>query len=72
MNTKTGKVCAACGLRGHSQVTCNRPEGVAARGGVILRIATRSLAWAGENKESIERGIAKSRRIRKENKKRNG
>ncbi len=53
--------CAHCGLP-HRSEQCNRPEGIAARGGVC-RMHERSIGWASASRESVLRGTRRGGRV---------
>ena len=55
--------CVHCGLP-HPSATCNRPEGVAARG-AVLRMSERPVGWPSVSSESSARGRAKGGRNRR-------
>lgn len=54
-------VCEACGLPGHRAVSCNRPEGIALRGGK-LRMHEQPIGFSSVPYRSVERGgLARSK-----------
>lgn len=56
--------CEHCGLEGHTGAGCNRPEGVAARGGKVIRIHTNPIGWNRASATSTARGRRNAARAR--------
>lgn len=56
--------CEYCKLEGHSGASCNRPEGVAARGGRVLHLgdADNPVGFNHASREKVTRGAARGGR----------
>ena len=49
-------ICRYCGLEGHDGSRCNRPEGVASRGGVVIRMSDQAPTWRNAGRAGVLRG----------------
>jgi hypothetical protein len=55
INHMTMPKCEHCGLA-HPTDCCNRPEGIAARGGVVLRMKFNPIGWKSCQPHQLEKG----------------